>query len=100
MASATSDLWWTALEKSNLLSAEQLAEARADAARGTAANDAKTLAERLVQRGMITRWQADQLLAGRSNLFLGRYRLEKRIGKGGIGGTFPSSFNKSCRAAG
>ena len=44
------------------------------------------LAERLVQQGILTRFQAKQLLAGRHRGFiLGPYRLLDQIGQGGMG---------------
>lgn len=47
------------------------------------------LAERLIQQGLITRFQAKQLLAGRHRGFvLGPYRVLDQIGQGGMGTVF------------
>jgi serine/threonine protein kinase len=85
MPGVTSDTFFTALVKSNLLSPTQLAAAQAEATAMGANADAKTVARGLIKKGLITRWQAEQLLAGVTNLFLGRYKLLERIGKGGMG---------------
>lgn len=46
------------------------------------------VARRLVERGLLTRWQADRLLDGQRAFFLGRYRLLDQIGSGGMGAVF------------
>jgi len=73
------------LEKSRLLDTEQLAQAR-DAAQE--ADGAKSLAKSLVRKKLLTRWQAGQLLAGRSAFFLGKYKLIDLLGSGGMGRVF------------
>jgi len=57
--------------------------ARADAARWDAA-----IAECLVKQSILTRFQADQLLAGRRKLTLGQYHILDEIGRGGMGQVF------------
>ena len=42
----------------------------------------------LVQQGGLTRFQADQLLAGRSKLSLGQYEILDELGRGGMGQVF------------
>ncbi|MSR58779.1 MAG: hypothetical protein EXS05_14190 [Planctomycetaceae bacterium] len=49
---------------------------------------ADELAQRLIDRGWLTRWQADMLMLGRPTLFLGKYRLLECIGAGGMGAVF------------
>jgi len=46
------------------------------------------LATKLVERGLLNRWQADQLLAGRSKFNLGPYQIVDDIGQGGMGQVF------------
>jgi serine/threonine protein kinase/WD40 repeat protein len=92
------------LELSNLLNTRQWAVVRREivTAKQFPRDDAGTraagasgqefspsdLAARLVDRGFITRWQADMLLAGKKAFFLGKYRLLDCIGTGGMGAVF------------
>lgn len=46
------------------------------------------LADRLVERGALNRWQAEQMLAGRSRFHLGPYLILDSIGQGGMGQVF------------
>lgn len=46
------------------------------------------LATILVEQGVINRWQAEQLLAGRIKFTLGPYRMLDSIGQGGMGQVF------------
>ena len=46
------------------------------------------LAAKLVERGLLNRWQADQLLAGRTKFNLGPYQIVDDIGQGGMGQVF------------
>jgi serine/threonine-protein kinase len=49
----------------------------------------KVLARALVERGVLTRFQAERLLAGRTGGFiLGQYRILDELGKGGMGRVF------------
>ncbi|MBN2292420.1 MAG: serine/threonine protein kinase [Pirellulales bacterium] len=85
MAITTAEAFLAVLEKSELLTTEQFAEAQ-DATLLT--SYASELAEMLIQQEMITPWQATQLLAGRSSLFLGNYALMDLLGRGGMGSVF------------
>jgi serine/threonine protein kinase len=85
MAIETADEFLAVLQRSRLLSPEQLSDARLAAQQDS---DPKALAKVLVQREAVTRWQAGQLLAGRSSFFLGKYKLIEPLGRGGMGGVF------------
>jgi serine/threonine protein kinase len=51
--------------------------------------DARGLARELIQRDLITPYQANQLLTGKGNaLVLGQYRLMERLAQGSMGQTF------------
>jgi serine/threonine protein kinase len=69
------------LRRSNLLSPEQVAVAADLATR----SDAVGVARDLILRTWLTEWQARQLLAGKSKLFLGKYKLLDVLGQGGMG---------------
>lgn len=71
------------LERSQLLTPDELARARS----GTA-TAADVLADRLVRAKLITSWHASELLKGRHRFFLGKYRMLERIGHGGMGVVF------------
>ena len=85
MAVSTPEEFFDILQKSKLLTPSQLAQARELAREG---DDPKTLAKRLARKDIITRWQAGQLLAGRSSFYLGKYRLIELLGSGGMGNVF------------
>ena len=71
----------TTLRRSNLLTPEQVAVASALAAD----SDAVSVARELISREWLTEWQARQLLAGKSKLYLGKYKLMDVLGQGGMG---------------
>jgi serine/threonine-protein kinase len=72
--------------QSGLVSEEQLAEA-ADALPET--NRGRLVARALVERGLLTKFQAELLLAGRTSGFvLGQYRILDQLGQGGMGRVF------------
>jgi serine/threonine protein kinase len=51
--------------------------------------DQPKLAERMIEAGLITRWQADKLLTGKHKGFrLGKYKLLGQIGKGGMSSVY------------
>ncbi|MGD9633576.1 MAG: serine/threonine-protein kinase [Pirellulales bacterium] len=55
----------------------------------SALEEQEKLAELLIQAGLITRWQADKLLAGKHKGFrLGKYKLLGQIGKGGMSSVY------------
>ncbi len=76
--------------QSRLISGGQLAKfvAACDPAL-LAADDATPVAQQMVDRRLITAWQAEQLLAGRyKGYFLGNYRILRLLGKGGMNRVF------------
>jgi len=77
--------FWATLEKSNLLTPEQMVDARETAGE---ADDPTAIARLLIRKDLLTRWQAGQLLAGRSSFFLGKYKLIELLGRGGMGHVF------------
>ena len=72
MAVDSSAAYWSLLEKSGLLSPETLQKARQ---KFNGQEDVKLLARDLVQDKVLNKWQALQLLNGRSSLALGKYKL-------------------------
>ena len=85
MAVTTAGEFLAVLDRSRLLTPAELAQAH-NAADDDA--DPKTIAKRLARQDLITRWQAGQLLAGRSSFYLGKYRLIELLGRGGMGNVF------------
>jgi serine/threonine protein kinase len=83
------------VRQSGLLSAEQLAGAAhllPESNRGTAT------ARALVEHGLLTRFQAERLLVGRTAGFLlGQYRILEQIGRGGMGRVFKAEHRTMKR---
>ena len=84
--------FWHLLEESRLQTAEQCKQLRADFAHVKGAGDqgnSKTLAEWLVARNILSRYQTTILLGGRSGPFMyGDYSVYDRIEKGRLSGSF------------
>jgi serine/threonine protein kinase len=80
------------LRRSNLVDEAKLTAflEKATATHGEAAlEDQKRLADLLIEENLITRWQADKLLAGKHKGFrLGKYKLLGQIGKGGMSSVY------------
>jgi serine/threonine protein kinase len=80
------------LRRSNLVDEAKLTSflEKATATHGEAAlEDQNRLAELLIADNLITRWQADKLLAGKHKGFrLGKYKLLGQIGKGGMSSVY------------
>jgi len=76
----------TNLEACGLLEAEQL---RAVLPKLPATHRGRVVARFLVEEGLLTRFQAENLLAGRTSGFvLGQYRILDEVGRGGMGRVF------------
>lgn len=69
------------LTRSRLLSAGELEDVRRKSA--ALGLNSLGLANYLGEQGLVTPWQALQLLAGQTSFFLGPYRLLERVGSGG-----------------
>ncbi len=80
------------LKKSELLTSEKLQQALEDyAGFATDANkqSAETIAKFFVENGLMTSWHRDKLLAGKyRGFFLGKYKLLKHIGTGGMSSVY------------
>lgn len=72
------------VRNSGLVDAEPLeAIVREMRAAGADTNDSRVIANALIERELVTDWQADKLLQGRhKGFFLGRYRLMRLLGTG------------------
>ncbi len=90
MAKIRIDKFLELLKRSGLVGKDQLNRALAEIkAEGQPLDDAEQLASRLVDRGLITRWQATKLMEGKSKgFFLGRYKLLGHIGTGGMSSVY------------
>ena len=71
------DAFVAAIEKSGLLSADEMLKVREAAAK---ADKAKSVARLLVKDGTLTSWQANQLLYGYHKLIVGKYKLLDQLG--------------------
>jgi serine/threonine protein kinase/Leucine-rich repeat (LRR) protein len=71
------------IDTNSLLSAEQFAEAQT-----WPEQEPKTLLARMVNAGWLTKWQAQQVLAGKGPFCFGRYKLLDLIGLGGMGAVY------------
>lgn len=79
------DKFLSRLEKSDLLTPEQLGKIR-DIAAGH--QEVKALARYLIKQDLLTQWQAEQLLAGGQLFKLGKYRLLRQLSSGEHGRIF------------
>ena len=76
------------LERCGLLNQQQLDGIRNYFERNAGEAAERLLAEQLIQRGLLTPWQAQQLLAGNPAFRVGNYTLLEPIGQGGMGTVF------------
>ncbi len=92
MAVTSVDEFFKLLEKSSLLSAEQFQAARQQL-RGE--KDPKTVARKLLAASQLTKWQALQLLNGRSALTIGPYRLRDALAGDNVARVFRAQHAES-----
>jgi eukaryotic-like serine/threonine-protein kinase len=90
-APPVADSFWKHLAESGLLSARQVAAFQRDlVARGLASES--EAATTLIQQGVLTRYQADRLLEGRSRgFFFDEYKLLDLLGVGGMGWVYQAA---------
>ena len=88
MPIATAQDFLQVLKKCNLLSSDVIGQVSRELSSGTSPASGRDLAAWLVERGHLTPWQSERLLAGQTRFFLGRYQLLERIGRGGMGVVF------------
>lgn len=93
MSTVAVSTFLTTLRRSNLLTPEQIAFAIDVGRRG----DAADVARELLERRWLTEWQTHQLLAGKSRLFLGKYKLLDVLGSGGMGAVFKAESSTTRR---
>jgi serine/threonine-protein kinase len=73
----------------NLRQSKLLTETQVEVARQLPARSGREVAEALVQKELLTHFQAERLLAGRNTGFvLGPYRILDLLGRGGMGSVF------------
>ena len=78
------------VQKSGLVSGERLSQLRQELeTQGVDLGNPTAIAGALVDMDELTDWQADKLLQGKhKGFFLGSYRLQRPLGKGGMGAVF------------
>ncbi|MCS7158839.1 MAG: serine/threonine-protein kinase, partial [Gemmatales bacterium] len=89
MAIATLEAFLELVHKSGLVEAERLDGLAREVCAGGQVCEPAQLADLLVQRGLLTPFQAEQLLAGRwKGFFISKYKILSRLGSGGMGMVF------------
>jgi serine/threonine-protein kinase len=99
MPTPSVDEFWNLLARSRLVDAGAVTALRAACAAAGSAGGTKATAQWLVDRGVITRWQAKRLAIGDLGpFFLGDYRLLERHERQGDGLLFSARHDPSGRA--
>ena len=83
------------VRQSGLVTGEELARIEKQLPAG---DRGRSIARALVERGLLTRFQAERLLVGRTSGFiLGQYRVLDQIGRGGMGRVFKAEHRTMGR---
>ncbi len=85
MAVTSPEAFFKVLRKSQLLTAEQLVHAQDNL---LLTDNAEQFAQLLVEEGLLSEWQASQLLSGTTRFLIGNYVLLDMLGRGGMGSVF------------
>ena len=85
MSVSTKGEFFRLLKRSDLLSTEERVQARLIC---QGLKDAAQAADSLVKQKLLTEWQSAQLLLGRTQFHLGKYKLLKFRGRGAMGIVF------------
>ena len=86
----TPESFLNVVKQSNLVTGDVLKRTLAELRdAGVSLETSREIADELVERNLLTRWQADKLLQGKhKGFFLGKYRLLKLLGKGGMSSVY------------
>jgi eukaryotic-like serine/threonine-protein kinase len=92
MTISTLDSFLDLVRRSGLVEKDQLNAVLAELSQhagGTPPADAEFVSKKLVESGLLTRWQCDNLLEGRhKGFFLGKYKLLDHLGTGGMSSVY------------
>jgi len=90
MAKLTTESFLNLVRQSGLVEKDQLKRVLEEEQNESAEDDSPSMiAQSLVKRELLTQWQADKLLQGKHKGFsLGKYRLKRLLGKGGMSSVY------------
>ncbi|MCA9022804.1 MAG: hypothetical protein KDA74_21795, partial [Planctomycetaceae bacterium] len=82
----TAEAFLNLVKQSGLVSVDQLKKLLSEyQEKGVKLGEPAEVADELISRSLLTRWQANKLLQGKhKGFFLGKYRLLDLVGKGGM----------------